>query len=65
MKFISIDIDFSDICPEDSDDEYKNFHQKMAETFGFPDFYGKNLAALIDCLSDLRVYDDTEPMIRY
>lgn len=37
----------------------------MAEIFGFPDFYGKNLAALIDCLSDLRAFRDEEPMTRY
>lgn len=49
MKFISVDIDFLDIYS-------KNFHLKMAEIFGFPDFYGKNLAALIDCLSDLRTF---------
>ena len=37
----------------------------MAEIFGFPTFYGKNLAALIDCLSDLRTFGDEEPMTRY
>ena len=58
MKFISVDIDFLDIYS-------KNFHLKMAEIFGFPDFYGKNLAALIDCLSDLRTFGDEEPMTRY
>ncbi|WP_314253694.1 barstar family protein [Eikenella halliae] len=65
MKLISIDIDFSDIYSENLDDEYKNFHLRMAEIFGFPDFYGKNLAALIDCLSDLRIYGDEEPMVCY
>ena len=65
MKFISVDIDFLDIYSKNLDEEYKNFHLKMAEIFGFPDFYGKNLAALIDCLSDLRTFGDEEPMTRY
>lgn len=65
MKFISVDIDFLDIYSKNLDEEYKNLHLKMAEIFGFPDFYGKNLAALIDCLSDLRAFRDEEPMTRY
>ena len=67
MKFIIIDIDFLEICSENLENEYSNFHTKMAEIFGFPDFYGKNLAAFIDCLSDLRIYEgeDIEPMVRY
>jgi RNAse (barnase) inhibitor barstar len=28
-------------------------HATMSETFGFPEFYGKNLNALIDCLTCL------------
>lgn len=28
-------------------------HHTLAEVFGFPPTYGKNLDALIDCLSDL------------
>ena len=63
MKFISIDIDFLDIYYKNLDEEYKNFHLKMSESFGFPDFYGKNLAALIDCLSDLRTFWDEEPIL--
>lgn len=67
MKFVSVDIDFLEIYSENLNDEYHNFHRKMADIFGFPDFYGKNLAAFIDCLSDLRIYEgeDIEPMIRY
>ena len=67
MKFINIDIDFLDIYSKNLDEEYRNFHTKMAEIFGFSDFYGKNLAAFIDCLSDLRIYkgEDIEPMVRY
>ena len=67
IKFINIDIDFLDIYSKNLDEEYRNFHTKMAEIFGFPHFYGKNLAAFIDCLSDLRIYEgeDIEPMVRY
>lgn len=28
-------------------------HAAMSEAFGFPDFYGKNLDALVDCLTHL------------
>lgn len=31
----------------------ESFHEYFAETFGFPDFYGKNMDAWIDCMSDL------------
>ena len=34
--------------------DWKAFHEISAVTFGFPDFYGKNLDAWIDCMSDLR-----------
>ena len=30
----------------------------LADTFGFPDFYGKNVNALIDCWSSLRFPED-------
>ncbi|WP_219602506.1 barstar family protein [Mycobacteroides sp. LB1] len=33
-------------------------HELLKETFGFPDFYGRNFAALIDCWSSLRYPDD-------
>ncbi|MFM7430322.1 MAG: barstar family protein [Flammeovirgaceae bacterium] len=29
------------------------FHNFFARTFGFPNFYGKNMNAWIDCMSDL------------
>jgi hypothetical protein len=32
----------------------KLLHVALAKTFGFPNFYGKNYAALVDCLSSLR-----------
>lgn len=47
-----LSIDFSKIKTID------DFHYEMKETFGFPDFYGKNIHALIDCLSSLRFPGD-------
>ncbi|WP_162231040.1 barstar family protein [Winslowiella iniecta] len=35
-----------------------DFHDEMNELFGFPDFYGKNVHALIDCLSSIRFPSD-------
>lgn len=34
------------------------FHDVFAEAFGFPDFYGRNMDAWIDCLSGLDVPSD-------
>ena len=31
----------------------KDLHVRIAETLGFPDWYGMNLDALMDCLTDL------------
>lgn len=33
----------------------KNMHQAMAETLSFPDYYGMNLDALNDCMTDVSV----------
>ncbi len=40
-------IDTSHITDRDS------FHKVFAQAFGFPDFYGRNMNAWIDCLTDL------------
>jgi len=37
--------------------DWESFHDVFAEVFGFPDWYGRNMNAWIDCLSDL---DDPE-----
>jgi RNAse (barnase) inhibitor barstar len=34
-----------------------DFHTDVSRTLSFPDYYGRNLAALNDCLSDLDVPD--------
>ncbi len=31
--------------------DWESFHYSCKEAFGFPDFYGKNMNAWIDCLS--------------
>jgi RNAse (barnase) inhibitor barstar len=33
--------------------DWPSFHDVFAASFGFPDFYGRNMDAWIDCLSDL------------
>jgi RNAse (barnase) inhibitor barstar len=33
--------------------DWDSFHSVFASTFGFPDFYGRNMNAWIDCMSDL------------
>ncbi len=32
--------------------DWDSFHAVSAEAFGFPDFYGRNMDAWIDCLTD-------------
>jgi len=38
------------------------FHRECALAFGLPDFYGRNMSALIDCLSGVR---DDDGMSRF
>ncbi len=33
--------------------DWKSFHDVFAKEFGFPDYYGRNMDAWIDCMSDL------------
>ena len=34
--------------------DQKALHDRLAEDLGFPDWYGRNLDALYDCLTDIR-----------
>ena len=43
-----LEIDFSSI------ETLEQMHNLLKKEFGFPDFYGKNVNALIDCWSELR-----------
>ncbi|AMP06919.1 barstar family protein [Collimonas pratensis] len=36
---------------------WDSFHSESAKAFGFPEFYGRNMNAWIDCLSYLRDED--------
>jgi RNAse (barnase) inhibitor barstar len=40
-------LDATGLCDWDS------FHSVFASTFGFPEFYGRNMDAWIDCMTDL------------
>ncbi len=46
----------------DSITDWASFHAACKQAFGFPDFYGNNMDAWIDCLSYLR---DDENMSRF
>ena len=35
--------------------ERSEAHEYLAEVFSFPGYYGKNLDALYDCLSEMRI----------
>jgi len=37
---------------------WDDFHNAMQEVFGFPDFYGRNMNAWIDCLTSLDEPED-------
>ena len=37
--------------------DWQSFHSECQVKFGFPDFYGRNMDAWIDCLSTLRDND--------
>ncbi len=38
--------------------DWSSFHDVFREMFGFPDFYGSNMNAWVDCMSSLDVPDD-------
>lgn len=42
--------------------DWPSFHNECRQAFGFPDFYGNNMDAWIDCLSYLR---DDEGMTQF
>ena len=42
--------------------DWSSFHDQCIEVFGFPSFYGRNINALIDCLSYLT---DNDGMTRF
>ena len=48
--------------PTDEINDWTSFHLICKQVFGFPDFYGMNLDAWVDCLSDL---DEDYRMCRF
>jgi len=38
--------------------DWDSFHEEFARVFGFPDFYGRNMNAWIDCLTSLVAPED-------
>jgi RNAse (barnase) inhibitor barstar len=38
--------------------DWESFHSVFASRFGFPDFYGRNMNAWIDCMSSLDAIED-------
>lgn len=51
-RFLIEEIDFLDVK------NLENMHELLMRKFGFPDFYGRNIHALIECLSSLRYPED-------
>ena len=47
ISFIEVAVDASDIV------DWPSFHAVFAKAFGFPGFYGRNMNAWIDCMTDL------------
>lgn len=47
VAFTEVTIDSSEIL------DWPTFHAVFTRTFGFPDFYGRNMNAWIDCMTDL------------
>jgi RNAse (barnase) inhibitor barstar len=37
--------------------DFDSFHEESRRVFGFPEFYGRNMNAWIDCMSSLREDD--------
>ena len=38
--------------------DWNTFHDEFERVFGFPEFYGRNMNAWIDCMSSLATPDD-------
>jgi len=52
---LSIGVDYMKIIELDGKCIKKHSHDYLKEKFSFPDYYGKNLDALYDCLTDIGV----------
>ncbi len=52
MIISSIKIDGGNIS------DWESFHNEFSHAFGFPDFYGRNMDARIDCITSIDEPDD-------
>ena len=52
MDSVTLSINFEGVKEE------KEFHTRLKDLFGFPDFYGANYYALVDCLGGLKIPED-------
>jgi hypothetical protein len=52
MPFLRVTVDMSSI------ESWDSFHTVFKEALGFPDFYGRNMDAWIDCLTSLDTPED-------
>ncbi len=43
--------------------DWPSFHQESQHKFGFPDFYGRNMDAWVDCMSSLRDEDSMASVV--
>jgi RNAse (barnase) inhibitor barstar len=44
--------------------DWPSFHDVFAETFGFPDYYGRNMDAWIDCMTYLNDADVADTALK-
>jgi len=42
---------------------YDDLHKVLKETFNFPDYYGKNVDALWDCIGDILIYSSKKDIL--
>ena len=52
MSAMIVELDFSQITSA------LDFHEAASRVFGFPEFYGNNFHAFVDCLSSLHIPED-------
>lgn len=52
LPYLNVEIDTGEII------DWRSFHRVFAKALGFPDFYGENMNAWIDCMTSLDCPDD-------